>query len=704
MIIKGKNVGSLPLRISLIYAFIGGIWILFSDVALSHLVKDPVLISRIQTVKGWVFIAITASMLYALIRYNILSLKRSEKLLRQSEEMFETLVENTSSAIFIYRDKIIAANRAMQFLTGFSREELLTMEFADCVHPDLRKKMTEQCEAFRRGMPIPLRCELKIVRKGGEERWIDFSSAIISYQGVQSGLGTAFDVTAQKAAMSALRESEEKFRLMVEGIIDYEIFMLDPQGCILSWNVGAEKSKGYKRDEIIGKQHSIFFTEEAISRGDPQLEIATATEQGRFENEGWRVRKDGSRFWANVVTTAVRSPDGTLKGFVKVIRDITDRKKAEETLRESEEKYRVMAQTATDAIITIDWNGTLIFANPAVEQLFGYKPEELIGRQITMLMPERFRKRHLQSMSRYLETGIKSVSWKALEVVGLTREGKEVPLEISYGEFRMAGSQFFSGVIRDITERKLADKERDYQNMLERFNLELESVVAERTMSLMALKLADEVRTPAAVIGGLSRRIIEKEKLEARAREDISNIIEEARKLEVIVRDFQALLKGKKTAFSYEDINEIVKDVLQIIRSEAARKNVTVRIDLAERPLKVNMEKGLFRMAVFNMLRNALESTSEGGMISVSTSVLEDNIILTISDTGHGIPREILDKIFDPFYSRQVYTFGMGLPLIKQIVDEHLGEIEITSETGRGTTLRLSFPSRWLYKTGIPNV
>jgi PAS domain S-box-containing protein len=699
---KGHNNELIPLRISLTYAVMGGLWILFSDLLLSLILKDPVLISRIQTFKGWAFIALTSFLLYALIRRGILSLKRAEHSLRQSEEVFETLVQNTTSAIFIYRDKIIVANKAMQFLSGFTHEELLSMEFADCVHPDFRKKMIEKCEAFHRGMPIPLRCELKITRKDGEERWIDFSSAVISYQGLPSGLGTAFDITAQKAAMKALQESEEKFRLMVEGIIDYEIFMLDTQGRIMSWNVGAEKSKGYKPEEIIGKHHSIFFTEEGIRRGDPQFEIATAVEQGRFEDEGWRVRKDGSLFWANVVTTAVHTTDGFLRGFVKVIRDVTDRKKADETLRESEERYRVIAQTATDAIVTIDGNSTVFFANAAVEQIFGYKPEELINSRIWILMPERFRKRHLESMEKYLQTGKKSVSWKALEVTGLRKDGKEIPLEISYGEFTRQNSQFFSGVIRDISERKQAEKERDYQNMLERFNLELESLVAERTMNLLALKLADEVRTPAAVIGGMSKRILEQEELKAKVKEGISTVIEEARKLEVIVRDFQSLLKGKKRAFSYEDINEIVKEVLSIIRSEASLKNVTVRVDLAERPLKINVQKDLMRMAVFNMLRNALESTSEGGLISVSTLAFEDKVTLTVSDNGHGIPEEILDKIFDPFYSMQVYNFGMGLPLIKQIVSEHLGEIEIQSESGHGTTLRISFPSRWLYKSGIP--
>jgi PAS domain S-box-containing protein len=135
--------------------------------------------------------------------------------------------------------------------------------------------------------------------------------------------------------------------------------MLDPEGRIVIWNVGAEKNKGYSVEEIIGRHHSIFFTREEIEAGVPEQELKVAAAEGGFEDEGWRLRKDGSRFWANVVTTALRDSDGTLRGFSKVVRDITDRKKAEDALRESEERYRIIAETASDVIITIDQDSVI---------------------------------------------------------------------------------------------------------------------------------------------------------------------------------------------------------------------------------------------------------------------------------------------------------------------------------------------------------
>jgi signal transduction histidine kinase len=315
-----------------------------------------------------------------------------------------------------------------------------------------------------------------------------------------------------------------------------------------------------------------------------------------------------------------------------------------------------------------------------------------------MLMPERMKGRHMAGVQRYLETGIRKVRWEALEVVGLHRDGREIPLEISYGVFQKEEKYFFTGIARDVTERKQAEKEKQYKDMLERFNQELESLVAERTMSLIALKLADRVRTPATVIELRGKKMLGRGDIPKVLKPGITAIIEEAEKLESIVKDFQALLKSDRPQFNYEDINEIVRGVVSIVEREAAGKRIELNVRTPDAPLKVNAQKDLLTMAVFNLLRNAIESTSEGGRITVVTAEEGDNVLLSVSDTGHGIPGDILEKIFDPLFSAKIYRFGMGLPLVKQIVSEHLGEITVESEMSRGTTFRLLFPARWMTK------
>src|SRR3984885_5049741 len=189
--------------------------------------------------------------------------------------------------------------------------------------------------------------------------------------------------------LEEMRRSEERFRLLVESVRDYAIFMLDPGGHILTWNAGAERFKGYKADEIIGQHFSRFYPPEALARGLPQHELRMASETGSFEDEGWRVRKDGSLFWANVVITAMRNPDGQLIGFAKVTRDLTQRRAQEEDLRRSEERLRLLIEGVSEyAIFMLDANGRVATWNVGAGRIKGYTAGEIIGQHFSIFYPD----------------------------------------------------------------------------------------------------------------------------------------------------------------------------------------------------------------------------------------------------------------------------------------------------------------------------
>jgi two-component system, LuxR family, sensor kinase FixL len=695
-ILKNRNrTGKIALRISAIYAMVGALWILSSDTLLSLFISEPAVLTHLQTFKGWAFIAVTAFLLYVLVSRYVSAMEHSEQALRESEKKFRILADTAASAIFLYRDTFITVNRAFEELTGYPEGELRSMSFFGLLHPDSREKIAAHCDALLRGNGSPMRTELKLITRKGDERWIDFTCSIIDFEGKTCGMGTAYDITDRKQAEQTLKESEERLRLLIERVRDYEIFMLDPEGRIIIWNVGAEKNKGYSVEEIIGRHHSIFFTPEDIEAGVPEQELKVAAAEGGFEDEGWRVRKDGSLFWADVVTTALRDSDGALKGFSKVIRDITDRKKAEDALRESEERYRIIAETASDVIITIDQESIIQFVSAASEKVFGYSTAELLGQNITMLMPERLRQAHISALKAYVETGKKKMKWESIELPGLHKDGKEVPLEISYGEFMKEGRHFFAGIVRDNTERREAIRDKEYREMLERFNQELENLVAERTMNLLAMTLADRVRNPSSTIGATANRVLRKEECSEKAKGDFRLIINESEKLDKTVKDFQTLLKSRQKLFHYEDICGIVRDVLPVIVKEAARKQILLSVNLPDMPLKINTERNLLKMAVYTVMKNAVELTPDKGKVSVLVAGDQDRIRVTVSDNGYGIPKEDIDTIFDPFTGTYGYRFVMGLPLIKQIVSEHMGEISIESEIGKGTTVTMVFPVRW---------
>ena len=183
---------------------------------------------------------------------------------------------------------------------------------------------------------------------------------------------------------------EGRFRLLVDAITDYAIYMLSPEGIITSWNTGAQRFKGYKPSEILGEHFSRFYLEEDRAAGVPARALATAAEHGRFEGEGWRQRKDGSRFWAHVIIDPIRRPSGELIGFAKITRDLTERRAAEQTIRQSEEQFRRLIQGVSDyAIYMLDPNGNVSSWNFGAERIKGYRPDEIIGRHFsTFYTPE----------------------------------------------------------------------------------------------------------------------------------------------------------------------------------------------------------------------------------------------------------------------------------------------------------------------------
>lgn len=292
-----------------------------------------------------------------------------------------------------------------------------------------------------------------------------------------------------------------------------------------------------------------------------------------------------------------------------------------------------------------------------------------------------------------------------VEIINYRKDGSEFWVECKIVPFSDRKGSFIHwvSVQRDITERKQAEEEREQlikeieavNEDLTELNRQLETIGAERTMSLMALTLADRVRNPAAMIGGRCRRLLDKEEMRESMRQGIQYIMEGAQRLDDIVKDFEALLKKRQSKFQNDDFNRIVERVASIIEKDALFKGVKISLNISVEPLRINMQKDLLRVALFHVMKNAVEATPEGGMITVETFSDGDNVGFTVSDTGYGIPEGEIAHVFRPFFSTKERGFGMGLPLVKQIISEHLGEVSVSSVPGQGTTFQMLFPIRW---------
>jgi PAS domain S-box-containing protein len=280
-----------------------------------------------------------------------------------------------------------------------------------------------------------------------------------------AGWSVQRDSVERGLAQEELRDQEEKYRLLIDGVQDYAIFTLDPHGMVVSWNAGAERIKGYKADEIIGQNFSRFYLQSDIDQGKPKEELLIAAAGGRSETEHWRVRKDGSRFWANVVITAARNSSGTLLGFSEISRDISERK-------ETEAKYRGLLEAAPDAMVVVNQDGEIVLLNVQAEKQFAYHRDELVGQKVKNIIPEGFAERLLADGLRSVEDALAQQIGTGIELTGRRKDGSDFPIEIMLSPLESTEGILVTAAIRDITVRKAAERfvvqmESRYRGLLE---------------------------------------------------------------------------------------------------------------------------------------------------------------------------------------------------------------------------------------------
>jgi PAS domain S-box-containing protein len=275
----------------------------------------------------------------------------------------------------------------------------------------------------------------------------------------------------KKKTENDLHKSEEMFRLLVNSVNDYAIFMVNIDGLVVSWNEGAHRIKGYSADEIIGKHISVFYTQEEIERGEPEYNLRIARTVGHFGNQGWRVRKDGSAFWADIVFTTIYNDKKEIQGFAKITRDISERKKAEE-------KFRSLLEAAPDAMIFANEKGEIVLINHQTEVVFGYKKNEIIGQQIDTLIPVDLRGGHKEHRGNYFANPKVRRMGVGLELFALHKDGTQFPVEINLAPIITEEGTLVAASLRDITERKKLEEQ------LKKFNEQLEGQVKIKTAEL----------------------------------------------------------------------------------------------------------------------------------------------------------------------------------------------------------------------------
>ena len=421
-----------------------------------------------------------------LLAGGVASQEQAEAGLRQSEEHFGQLVAGVRDyAVFLLdrQGNVLTWNAGAERIKGYKAEEIVGQHFSRFYPKDAVDRGWPAEELGGRRPTGRFEDEGWRVRKDGSRFW---ANVVITALRDESGEVRGFlkitrDLTDRKQAEETLRQSEERFRLLVEGVQDYAIFMLDPEGRVASWNAGAERIKGYKADEIIGQHFSRFYPQEAIDRGWPEHELKVAGAEGRFEDEGWRVRKDGTQFWANVVITALHDEAGTFRGFSKVTRDLTERKRAEENarrlveeaaarrvadenarlIREQRERLHVTLASIGDAVISTDAEGRIAFLNPVAENLVGWKTEEAASQNLSdvfRIVNEDTRQPVENPALRALKDGV--IVGLANHTVLIAKDGRNAPLTTALRRSGTPGGVLSAAYWSSETSAKISDPRR----------------------------------------------------------------------------------------------------------------------------------------------------------------------------------------------------------------------------------------------------
>jgi PAS domain S-box-containing protein len=493
--------------------------------------------------------------------------------------------------------------------------------------------------------------------------------------------------TEGRRVADALKRSEQAFQNLVASVEDYAIFLLDGQGHVKSWNAGAQRIKGYAPGEILGEHFSIFYPTEEVERGWPQQELETAAREGRFENEGWRLRKDGSRFWANVVITAERAEDGTLQGFLKITRDLSERKQAEETLRQSEERLRLMIEGVRDyAIFALTPDGRIASWNAGAERIKGYKAEEVLGKHFSLFYsPEALAQGKPETLLRAaVEHGsVEDEDWR------VRKDGRRFWANaVITALFDAAGDlRGFAKVTRDMTDRRQVDRLQEADRLKDEF---------------LAL-LAHELRNPLAPIRSaihiLGSPVAADDEL-ARARAIAERQIQHMSRLLDDLLDVARVSQGKLgLRREVIDVSRIVHRAVEAEQPFIQTQGLELTVDVPAVGLGVDADPTRLQQVLTNLLNNAAKYTESGGRIWLTAESEGDHVVFRVRDSGIGIDPPTIPRLFQLFeqgerrMERSAGGVGVGLALVKRLVEMHGGSVHAFSAgLGRGSEFTVRLP------------
>lgn len=635
------------------------------------------------------------------ILVDVTRLKEIERKLAETNRKLEMFLKTAMEGIVIAdpNDNLTFVNKAFANIVRYKKKELLGLNLRKIVDEEGFQKIRRETEIIKKGGVS--RYELVLRRKDGEPRVVQVSaSPLWNENGNYAGaIAIVMDITEQKKMREKIRESEERLRKLIDYAPD-AIYVNDLNGNFIDGNRQAEILTGYRREELIGKNmlEIGLLPEKYLQKAVEALQKNVHGEKtGPDEFE--LIRKDGTSVFVEISTFPVSR--GESVEVIGIARDITDRKRMEEALKESENKYRTLFESANDSLILLDASGRIVDVNKRAGEVFGGSKEELLGKHFTEVnvYSQEDLLKLLASFSRILDgkEGYLSLTIK-------NKQGQERHLECSSSIIR-TGDNALNGILviaRDVTERNYMQKK------LEEYSQRLENLVEERTRQLkkaqeqllkserlvaigqVAAMVGHDLRNPLASISGATYYLKRKfgKKLDEKAREMLEIIERDVQYSNKIINDLVEYSREIKLELTETTPKTLMKDGLALVEIP---RNVEV-LDLTQDKPKIKVDVDKMRRVFANFIKNAVDAMPNGGTLIILSKKSDGNVQFMFIDTGVGMAKEVMKKIWTPFFTTKAKGMGLGLPICKRIIEAHGGKISVESIVGEGTTFTVTMP------------
>jgi PAS domain S-box-containing protein len=649
---------------------------------------------------------------------------------KESGAKYRGLLEAAPDAMVVVNQggEIVLLNVQAEKQFGYRRDELVGQKVKNIIPEGFAERLIAdgtRSAAEALAQQIGTGIELTGRRKDGSEFPIEIMlSPLESAEGILvtaaiRNISVRRDAEKHLAHMEeqrrvvedALRESEERYRMLLDGIKHYAVFGMDPQGQILSWNAGAELTKGYKADEIIGHNFSCFFPPEDVERGKPAEVLRMTAASGRHEEQGLRVRKDGSRFLASLTFTALRDPTGNLRGFSEFSYDLTESK-------ESGAKYRGLLEAAPDAMVVVNQGGEIVLLNVQAEKEFGYRRDELVGQKVKNIIPEGFAERIVADGTRSAAEALAQQIGTGIELSGRRKDGSEFPIEIMLSPLESAEGILVTAAIRNISLRKKSEehsaKLENQTAALQKVRDELEMRVGERTKELAAanqvlersnLELkqfayiaSHDLQSPLRSISGFVQllKLEYENKLDEQAHDWIRRTVLSIAQMQTLIRDLLSYSRvdTRSRPFAQIQFVDIVNDSMALLDSSIHDSGGEVTFG---RLPAIRGDRSQLVQLIQNLISNGLTYRGDHPPhIHVAAERDGKEWIFSVRDNGIGIATKHHEQIFEIFKRLHDQTdypgTGIGLAVCRRVVDRHGGRIWVKSEPGHGSTFYFTIP------------